>query len=77
MTDLSGSEKYVRTVDVVMKRILGDSGAKAILFYTGEPNPETFEAKLLSILGEGAQLILQEIKRQSSPEVGSSKRRWS
>jgi len=60
-----------------MKSILGDSGAKAILFYTGEPNPETFEAKLSSILGDGAQLILQEIKRQNNPQVGSSKRRWS
>jgi hypothetical protein len=77
MADPSGSEKYVRTVDAVLKSILGDSGAKAILFYTGEPDPETFDAKLRSILGDGAQLILQEVKRQSTPEAGSHKRRWS
>jgi len=73
----SGLEKYVLTVDAVMKKILGDSGAKAILFYTGEPDPETFEAKLTSILGEGAQFILQEIKRQNVPEADSAERRWS
>jgi hypothetical protein len=77
MGDPSGSEKYVRTVDTVMKNILGESGAKAILFYTGVPDPETFEAKLRSILGEGAQLILQEIKRQNNAEEGPHKRRWS
>lgn len=77
MADPSDSEKYVRTVDTVMKSILGDSGANAILFYTGEPNPETFEAKLRSILGEGAQLILQEIKRRSNTDPDSRKRRWS
>lgn len=75
MADPLGSEKFIRNVDAVMKNILGDSGAKAILFYTGEPNPETFDAKLRSIFGEGAQLILQEIKRQSTAEAGSQKRR--
>jgi hypothetical protein len=77
VVDSSGSEKFIRIVDAVMKNILGESGAKAILFYTGEPNPETFDAKLRSILGEGAQLILEEIKRQSTAEAGSQKRRWS
>jgi len=77
VVDPSGSENFIRIVDTVMKNILGESGAKAILFYTGEPNPETFDAKLRSILGEGAQLILQEIERQSTAEAGSQKRRWS
>jgi hypothetical protein len=60
-----------------MRSILGDSAARDILFYTGEPNPETFEANLRSILREGARLVLQEIKRQSNTEAGSHKRRWS
>jgi len=60
-----------------MKSILGDSGAQAILFYIGEPDPETFESKLRSILGEGAQLILSEIKRRTDSEAASPKRRWS
>jgi hypothetical protein len=75
MAESSGPRKYSQTVDTVMKSILGDSGAKAILFYTGEPDPETFEAKLSSILGDGAQMILQEIKRQDNPPAGSSKHR--
>jgi len=76
MAESSGPKKYSQTVDTVMKSILGDSGAKAILFYTGEPNPETFEAKLSSILGDGAQMILQEIRRQDNPRAGQSKGRW-
>jgi len=76
MAESPGPRKYGQTVDAVMKSILGDSGARAILFYTGEPNPETFEAKLSSILGDGAQMILQEIKRQDNPQAGPSKRRW-
>jgi hypothetical protein len=73
MAESSGPRTYSQTVDTVMKSILGDSGARAILFYTGEPNPETFEAKLSSILGDGAQMILQEIKRQDNARAGPSK----
>jgi hypothetical protein len=58
------AEKYKLAVKVALRSILGESGAEAILFYIGEPNPDTFESKLRAILGNGSPLIIQEVKRQ-------------
>jgi hypothetical protein len=48
-----------------LKKTIGESGAKAILFYVGTPDPSTFEAKLRSILGEGATIVLRELDKRS------------
>jgi len=69
-------ENYRLAVVAALKTTLGDSGAKAILFYIGEPSPDTFETKLRSILGEGAQMILVELKRSSEKFPGPPKHHW-
>jgi hypothetical protein len=69
-------EKYNLTVRTVLTKILGDSGAKAILFYIGELTPETFETKLRSILGNGAPIILTELNRQVQDDAGPPKHHW-
>ena len=57
-------EAFKSAVKASLMNVLGESGSKAILFYVGEPNPETFEAKLKAILGEGAAIIMRELKKQ-------------
>ena len=69
-------EKYELAVSTALSTILGDSGAKAILFYVGELSPDTFEAKLRAILGNGAALILQELKRQTEADGSPPKHHW-
>lgn len=69
-------EEYKLAVSTALRTILGDSGAKAILFYVGELSPDTFEAKLRSILGNGAPLILQELKRLTEADGGQTKHHW-
>jgi hypothetical protein len=69
-------EKYRLAVSAALRTILGDSGAKAILFYVGEPSPDTFEAKLRSILGNGAPIIIQELKRRTEADGGHPKHHW-
>jgi hypothetical protein len=76
MTGNPDLENYRLAVEAALKTILGDSGAKAILFYIGEPSPDTFETKLHSILGDGAQMILVELKRSSEKRPGPPKRHW-
>ena len=58
-----------------MKVILGESATKALLFYVGEPNPETFEAKLHAILGEGASLIILDVKKRMASVPSENKHR--
>jgi hypothetical protein len=69
-------QTYKARVTDVLGRILGESGAKAILFYVGDPSPETFGVKLRSILGDGANLILQELDREEKEHPSQHKRRW-
>ena len=69
-------EKYTMAVRTALRTILGDSGAKAILFYIGDLNPDTFEAKLRTILGNGAPIILMELKKRAEGDATPSKRRW-
>ncbi len=69
-------ESYRLAVGAALKTVLGDSGAKAILFYVGEPTPDTFEAKLRSILGNGAPIILREVKRRIDAGSSATKHHW-
>lgn len=60
-----------------MSDIVGDSGASAILFYLGEPDPKTFEAKLAAIMGEGAaKLVMQDLQRRKGEVPSPHKHRW-
>jgi hypothetical protein len=76
MTDEMSREAYKSAVNAALGRILGESGAKAIMFYVGEPNPETFGTKLRTILGEGASIVLLELDRQTKGAAVPRKRRW-
>lgn len=69
-------EKFNLAVRAALKNILGDSGATAILFYIGETTPDTFETKLRSILGNGAPIVLQEVKRLTGAEGSQTKHHW-
>ena len=70
------TEKYGVAVRDALRTILGESGAKAILFYVGELSPDTFETKLRSILGDGAPLIMQELKARIEADGTPSKHHW-
>ena len=61
-------EAYKAAVRASLETILGESAAKAVLFYVGEVEPATFEGKIRSILGEGAALVLDEVKRETQGE---------
>ena len=69
-------ENYILAVKDSLRTILGDSGAKAILFYTGEPDPKTFDTKLRSVLGEGAPIILQELNSRLDVDGAAHKHHW-
>lgn len=60
-------------VSGALSAILGDSGAKAILFYVGELDPKTFEGKLRAVLGEGSSIIINEIKKRQDAEPSAHK----
>ena len=64
-------------VRAALSDIIGDSGASAILFYVGEPNPKTFESKLTAIMGEGAaKLVIQDLKRRNGEAPAPHKHHW-
>ena len=64
-------------VRAALSDIIGDSGASAILFYLGEPDPKTFEAKLAAIMGEGAaRLVIQDLKRRTQEAPAPDKHHW-
>lgn len=69
---------FSAAVRASLNRIIGDSGAKAVLYYVGDPAPDTFESKLTTILGDGAtRLIIQDIKAQEeSQHPRSGRRSW-
>ncbi|HUI00329.1 MAG TPA: hypothetical protein VLX56_01720 [Nitrososphaerales archaeon] len=67
-------EAYRSTVKSSLEAILGESAAKAILYYVGEVDPDTFEAKVRSILGEGAAIVINEVRIETGMEP--HKRRW-
>ncbi len=70
-------QNFIAAVRAALSDIVGDSGASAILFYLGELDPKTFEAKLTAIMGEGAaRLIIQDLKRRSGDVPAPQKRHW-
>jgi hypothetical protein len=76
MTASPDLERYKTEVGAALRTILGDSGAKAILFYLGEFDPQTFESKIRSILGNGATIVIQELKRRLDAEGIPHKHHW-
>jgi hypothetical protein len=56
------AERYADTARAVLMKYLGMSGTQAMLFYTGVPDPDTFEQKLRSLLRDGAEIIIWEVK---------------
>ena len=76
MAEDADLERYNLAVRDALKTILGDSGAKAILFYVGEPTPDTFETKLRSILGRRRADNHQELKRRTEAEGSPHKHHW-
>lgn len=56
------------TVRLVMQTYFGSEGALTVLYYAGEPDSSTFEGKLRSFLGSGAEVLIQEIKKRSSAQ---------
>jgi hypothetical protein len=70
-------QNFGALVRAALSGIVGDSGASAILFYLGEPDPKTFESKLTAIVGEGAaKLIIQDIQRRGGEAPSPHKQRW-
>ncbi|MDA4116709.1 MAG: hypothetical protein OK442_09190 [Thaumarchaeota archaeon] len=68
---------FAALVRAALSEIIGDSGANAILFYVGEPDPKTFESKLAAIVGEGAaKLVIQDIQKRSGEAPSPHKQRW-
>lgn len=61
-------------VEESLRRILGDSGAKALLFYLGDFGPENFEEKLHTILGDGAALVMNDLKGKGKGEGETEER---
>ncbi len=68
--------RYKTEVGAALRTILGDSGAKAILFYLGEFDPQTFEGKIRSILGDGATIIILELRRRLDAQGIPHKHHW-
>jgi hypothetical protein len=74
---LPDQKAFGAEVRATLTGIVGDSGASAILFYLGEPDPKTFEAKLAAIMGEGAaKLVMQDLRRRKGEVPSPNKRRW-
>ncbi len=48
----------------------------AILFYLGEFDPSTFEAKLTSILGPGARIIIDDLNKRTGSTSVAQKHHW-
>ena len=54
--------RHAETVRTVLTKILGTTGAEAVSFYDDVPDLRTFESKLKAILGQCADVILQEVR---------------
>jgi hypothetical protein len=72
----SDQPSFGELAKAALRDILGDSGSAAILFYLGEPDPQTFEAKLTKILGDGAKIIADDLKRRQGLLTPSHKHHW-
>ena len=60
----ASNDDYVRKVTQILAEILGQQMVPAVLYYTGTPQRSTFEAKLRSVFGGGASMIIAEINKR-------------
>ncbi len=58
----SSADVYSAVATDVLTVLLGASGAKAVIHYTGKPDPSTFESNLRKVFGSGANPILKRIR---------------
>ena len=63
----AGLMPYPERVRKVLEALFGKGGAEAVLYYTGEPDPSSFEEKLRKVLGGGAEMVIQEITTTPTP----------
>ena len=74
---LPDQQSFRVAVRAALSDIVGDSGASAILFYLGEPDPKTFETKLAAIMGAGAaRLVIQDLQRRKEEAPAPHKHGW-
>jgi hypothetical protein len=73
MPRLSGSKRsneerkrYADVVKQVLEKFVGPQGVRSVLFYTGEPDQDSFEENLRKVFGPGSALILNEISNRLS-----------
>ncbi len=52
---------YSAVAQDVLALLLGAAGARAVIYYTGQPDPSSFEAELRKVFGPGADPILKRI----------------
>jgi hypothetical protein len=57
-------KRYAEVVKQVLVEFVGPQGASSVLFYTGEPDPDSFEEKLRKEFGAGAALMMKEISNR-------------
>ena len=73
MPNLSGSrrsnderKRYADVVKEVLGKFLGPQGVQSVLFYTGEPEQDSFEENLRKVFGAGSEMMLKEVSRRLS-----------
>jgi len=54
-------KRYVEVVREVLEKFVGPQGVRAILFYTGEPDQDSFEENLRKVFGPGSRMIMDEV----------------
>ena len=54
-------KRYAEVAREVLEKFAGPQGARAILFYTGDPDKESFEENLRKVFGPGSVMILNEV----------------
>jgi hypothetical protein len=57
-------KRYAEVVKQVLEEFVGTEGARSVLFYTGEPDPDSFEENLRKEFGAGTALIMKEISQR-------------
>ena len=70
-------ERFFDAARIALTKVLGESGARAVFFHVGLPNPATFEQDLSSFLGEGASVIIEELRTELQSPAPAKKRRTS
>jgi hypothetical protein len=61
----NATQTYSSRVKRSLERQLGKSAAEAVLYYTGEPDPSTFEDRLRRFFGVGADAVLKQLAKDT------------